>query len=137
MINPKQNAKRALSLLFIMFAFASSPAQQSVYIDPTNKNDPSENGTLDHPYDSWNDVRFVNGWRYLQKCGTIDTIRAIEYNAENLTFGSYGSGAKPKIYCDTTSLIAAIPAMCLRIWRPVFIHAARPHVRFFITFFIR
>ncbi len=103
MLNLNRNAKLALSLLFVLITFASSPAQQSVYIDPTNKDDPSENGTLDHPYDSWNDVRFVNGRSYLQKCGTIDTIRAIEYNVDNLTFGSYGSGAKPKIFCQTKS----------------------------------
>ncbi|RPJ76039.1 MAG: T9SS C-terminal target domain-containing protein, partial [Alphaproteobacteria bacterium] len=77
----------------------------NVYLDPLNTNDPDEDGSLLHPFDSWEDITWVEGNNYLQKCGT--TIRAdyIVIGANYTSIGSYGNGAKPVIESQTTGFV--------------------------------
>jgi hypothetical protein len=73
------------------------PELREIYIDPTNINDDLENGTIDHPYDSWSDVEWKNGCSYLQKRGTTASEMKINLGAGNIILGCYGEGNKPKI----------------------------------------
>ena len=88
-----------LTLMLIILYSAIIFGQNTVYIDPTNSGDPGQNGSLDHPYDSWTDFSFQNNTTYLQKAGTIHisgSSIAID-SKNNLTLSSYGTGAKPII----------------------------------------
>ena len=67
------------------------------YIDPTNVNDPLENGSVNHPYDSWSDLSWKEGNSYFQKKGTTANESKINIYASNVTLGSYGEGDKPVI----------------------------------------
>jgi len=72
---------------------------QIIYIDPTNVNDQAENGTIMHPFDSWEDTKFVDGNTYLQKRGTTyrtDKSIVLDRNS-NITLGAYANGDKPVI----------------------------------------
>ena len=88
------------SISFITVNLLQQASGQIIYIDPTNENDLSENGSILHPYDSWKDVTFVNEYTYLQKKGTI--YKAIEpiivQNVENVTIGAYGAGNDPILF---------------------------------------
>lgn len=37
------------------------PTGNAVYIDPGNASDASQNGSLEHPFDSWSDVKWISG----------------------------------------------------------------------------
>lgn len=67
-----------------------------IYIDPEN-NDPLEDGTLEHPFNSWADVTWTDGYEYLQKRGTIANEKSIGIGAGNITLGAYGAGSMPVI----------------------------------------
>ncbi len=74
------------------------PPKISVYyIDPSNINDLSEDGSLAHPFDSWSDVNWESGNSYLQKRGTIAYEKKINLGASNITIGAYGEGDLPMI----------------------------------------
>ncbi len=70
-----------------------------IYIDPTNITDPLENGSIQHPFDSWEDVSFASGNTYLQKRGTtfIANKPISIINKENIILDAYGSGVNPII----------------------------------------
>jgi hypothetical protein len=70
---------------------------KTFYIDPTNENDPLENGSINHPFNSWNDVSWEEGHSYLQKRGTTTNENKINVYASNITLGSYGEGEYPVI----------------------------------------
>ena len=90
----------ALTLILILVYTAFIFGQNTIYIDPTNSGDPGQNGTYDHPYDSWNDVAFQNNFTYLQKCGTTYNLpnRIEIVSKHGVKLGSYGTGAKPVIH---------------------------------------
>lgn len=75
------------------------------YIDPTNLQDPNENGTVEHPYNSWEDVIWKDGFTYLQKRGTVTKVDAILLSASNISIGSYGIGEKPIIESEAEDYI--------------------------------
>jgi hypothetical protein len=70
-----------------------------VYIDPGQANNPLENGSILHPYNSWADVIFNDGYSYFQKRGTTYTgITNINvYSKNNITIDAYGTGTIPVI----------------------------------------
>ncbi len=88
-----------LALLYSAFIFA----QNVVYIDPTNSGDPGQNGSVDHPYDKWNDFAIQSNTTYLQKKGTTYTVPTYSgavitaNNLDNVVIGTYGTGSKPII----------------------------------------
>lgn len=67
------------------------------YIDPSNINDLSEDGSMAHPFDSWTDINWESGNSYLQKRGTIAYEKKINIGASNITIGAYGEGDIPLI----------------------------------------
>ncbi|MBN1415992.1 MAG: cadherin domain-containing protein [Bacteroidales bacterium] len=75
------------------------------YIDPGNKNDTKEDGSLDHPFDSWSDISWKEGNTYLQKKGTTTQIEKINIFANNVMLGAYGDGELPVIISETNSFI--------------------------------
>jgi len=78
----------------------------TVYIDPGNANDNLEDGSLEHPFNSWSDVSWEEGYQYLQKRGTTSEETKISIYAGNVTLGAYGEGDKPVI--QSTSEESAI-----------------------------
>ncbi len=68
-----------------------------VYINPENVNDDLEDGSIEHPYNSWNDVGWIEGYSYLQKRGTVATENKVKILANDITLGAYGEGEKPVI----------------------------------------
>jgi uncharacterized protein YjdB len=75
----------------------SASETRIVYIDPTNQSDPSQNGTLDHPYGSWSMITWKEGYSYLQKRGTISYESKINITSGGVTMGSYDEGEQPVI----------------------------------------
>jgi len=70
------------------------------YIDPSQT--ANGTGTISNPYKSLPAISANN--TYLFKAGTTYNISAtISVTADNVTFGSYGAGVKPKIYNGTNS----------------------------------
>jgi len=69
-----------------------------VYIDPDNTNDEQEDGSIQHPFDSWQDVEWMSGYHYLQKRGTIATETKISILASDISIGAYGEGDLPVIW---------------------------------------
>lgn len=72
-----------------------------IYIDPNNLNDPFENGSISHPYDSWFDVNWSSGSQFLQKRGTTSfdpiVVPVSGTQSKKITIGAYSSGEKPMI----------------------------------------
>ena len=71
--------------------------ESTVYIDPDNKNDVLEYGSMEHPFDSWQDVEWENGYYYRQKRGTIANEAKINVLADDISIGAYGEGNRPII----------------------------------------
>lgn len=95
-----------LTILLVIF-YSTLLFSATVYIDPSNTAS-GQNGSIQNPYSSWNQVSFINGNSYLQKRGTIfNTSGGISLNNKsNITIGAYGTGAKPVI--KSTSATARI-----------------------------
>jgi hypothetical protein len=73
------------------------PEITTFYIDPQNANDALEDGSLEHPYDSWSDISWEEGNSYMQKRGTTTNEGKINIYANNVTLGAYGEGESPVI----------------------------------------
>ncbi len=71
------NIKIELALILLgSFLVFQSFSQDTVYINPSISGNASENGTIEHPFNSWNDLHwsdtsYMNGKVFLQKCGTV------------------------------------------------------------------
>ena len=78
------------------------PEITTFYIDPQNTNDASEDGSIEHPYDSWSDISWEEGNSYLQKKGTTANEGKINIYANNVTLGAYGEGESPVINSSAT-----------------------------------
>lgn len=76
-----------------------------MYIDPENTGDPDQDGSMEHPFDSWNDVPWSDGYTYLQKSGTTSDVSNIVIGASNVKMDSYGEGAVPVIKSTTTNYL--------------------------------
>jgi hypothetical protein len=76
-----------------------------VYIDPDNQNDLSEDGSIDHPYDSWQDIAWKENSTYLQKRGTKASTDKVLIGANNISIGAYGAGELPIIASQTNNYL--------------------------------
>jgi hypothetical protein len=86
-----------------------APELNVVYIDPTNKNDVAQKGTIEHPFASWKGLTWKNGYKYYQKRGTTANEDKISVYCTGATIGSYGNGDYPIIM--STSKDYAIQAL--------------------------
>jgi hypothetical protein len=93
-----QDPKSSSATIVVNFVGESS----LIYIDPENRNDASENGSIQHPFDSWQDVVFTEGNSYLQKRGTTAVLDKILLGADNISLGAYGEGELPVIEGQTS-----------------------------------
>lgn len=100
----------ALTLLLVLFYTTLLVAQTTIYIDPTNSGDPGENGTVEHPFDSWLDISFADNTAYLQAAGTEFTLSGTMNidNVDNVTIGAYGEGERPIINAQPGSDAAMV-----------------------------
>lgn len=88
-----------IALFFISFISFNLPKGHSatIYIDPTYSGS-NQNGSSSRPYNSWSKFSINSGNTYLQKAGTTASSGTISFTGKNnITLGSYGTGAKPRI----------------------------------------
>ena len=100
------NFKIWILLVLLVFLFPIIIfAQNTVYINPDNINDPNQNGTTAHPWALWSSVSIEDNTTYLVHKGTTTTLSssiAINTN-NNITIGTYGSGDDPVIHSEPGS----------------------------------
>ena len=87
----------AITLILVLFYSAILFAQNTVYVDPENEGDPAEDGTIDHPFNSWSDVSFASDRTYLQKRGTTAQGNIVIHTRNNVKISAYGDGDDPII----------------------------------------
>ncbi len=86
------------------------------YIDPENKNDLFEDGSVYHPYDSWEDVKWIDGVKYFQRANTTAFEEKINILASNVMLSSYGEGERPIIISDTKDFtLKVMEKSCVKI----------------------
>jgi hypothetical protein len=76
---------------------------EMVYINPEIQEDPLEDGSISHPFNSWGDVKWKDGTTYLQKRGTIANIDRIVIGTNNVILDAYGEGDLPLLKSNTNS----------------------------------
>lgn len=96
--NPPLSASATIRIVIM-------PSAMVFYIDPTNRNDNARDGSLSHPYTSWNEVKWVQGASYLQRKGTTASEDKINILASQVIIGSYGTGEMPKIISSTSDYV--------------------------------
>lgn len=93
----------------------------TVYISGSGEN--GGNGSLNSPYNNWNDFSFNSKTAYLFKRGTVmDVPGKLVINSDSIFFGGYGNGERPKFYgkgtnkhfyfCGTQQYIQGINIQC-------------------------
>jgi hypothetical protein len=91
-------------LFFILIGCLNiSYGQNTIYFDSKASNS-NENGSLEYPYNSLNDITFSDNTICLLKRGSvfkINTFSSLILNANNLKFDTYGQGSKPVIMAVT------------------------------------
>jgi hypothetical protein len=87
---------RILFLLLFLFISSFTIAEDITYIDPSHNNS-RENGTLEYPYKSFDDVVWKRNHTYLIKKGTTLKTDKISIRKNKITIGAYGDGELPKI----------------------------------------
>lgn len=78
------------------------PPDTAVHIDPTNTSDISQDGTIDHPFDSFEPIVWANNTTYVIKRGTIIETDELRITASNVVLASYGDGDRPVIRSTAT-----------------------------------
>lgn len=87
----------------IVVANLWSPETDSIfYIDPTNSLDDSKDGSLNHPFSSYDELVWKEGYVYAIKRGTQLDVDVFMVYADGVTIASYGeSNKRPIINCST------------------------------------
>lgn len=93
--------KSASATINIQFIASS----KVMYINPKNSADPAQDGSIEHPFDSWSDVAWTEGYTYMQKSGTTSNVSNIVIGASNVTLDAYGEGNPPVITSTTSNYI--------------------------------
>ncbi|MBN1281141.1 MAG: InlB B-repeat-containing protein [Candidatus Thermoplasmatota archaeon] len=99
-INPLHANDDDQIIIGVYYFDPTQPQGQTIYIDPENGNDPEEDGSFAHPFDTWADITsYQDGYTYLQKRGTTCSIshRIVLNYKKYITFGAYGTGDRPLI----------------------------------------
>jgi hypothetical protein len=79
--------------------------EKVVHIDPSISSTTLADGSLDHPYNSWKEVEWVEGSVYLQKKGTVALEESIMLGTGNITLDAYGEGELPIISGTTNAYV--------------------------------
>jgi hypothetical protein len=96
--SPVKSASASINIKFL----ANSKV---MYINPKNTSDAAQDGSIEHPYDSWSDIAWSDGYTYLQKSGTSASVSGIVIGASNVTLDSYGEGEIPVISSSTNNYL--------------------------------
>jgi hypothetical protein len=89
--------KKLLTILMLLISFTAFAQRGQIYIDSTNPL-PGD-GSRDNPFQRV--LAILPNTDYLQKCGTVFEGSYTIGNISNVTFSSYGAGARPIIRCGT------------------------------------
>lgn len=79
------------------------PPTNAVYLDPTNISDNKKDGTIEHPYSSFEEVKWKNNTVYALKRNTLLECSQIQIQGNSITLASYGNGERPIIRCTDKS----------------------------------
>ena len=79
------------------------PPVGAVHIDPTNDNDPAEDGSEEHPYDSFEDITWTDDTVYVIRRGTTLETDVVGIGANGVTLASYGTGDRPVVHCTAVA----------------------------------
>ncbi|MEZ5196121.1 MAG: PKD domain-containing protein [Bacteroidales bacterium] len=97
--------KKLLYLLVLLNSSMFAQYNNTIYIDPTNQGDPFQDGSINHPWDSWSDVSPQSNTAYLQKRGTTEfrnspliTLSHSSGDLHDIYIGAYGSGERPQVH---------------------------------------
>lgn len=78
------------------------PPSNAVFIDPKNVDDPKKDGSIKHPFSSFEEIKWKDNTVYALKRNTeIIVSEAIMLSANQITLASYGSGSRPRIFSTT------------------------------------
>jgi hypothetical protein len=77
---------------------------KTVYIDPETM-DIHPDGSFLHPYKSWAEITWKEGFTYLQKKGSTTTVDVLQIGASNITLGAYGEGEIPVISSQSATYL--------------------------------
>lgn len=78
-----------------------SPPSEAIHINP-EVNDADEDGTVEHPYNSFDDITWQDNTTYAIKRGTTIKANSIVVTANGVTICSYGDGKRPVIHSLAT-----------------------------------
>jgi hypothetical protein len=81
------------------------PATAKYHIDPENSNDPLEDGSKLHPFDSWGDITWKDGIAVYQKSNTRTQIDEISIGASNVLIDTYGGDLPAVIESETKNYV--------------------------------
>ncbi len=95
--NPTQNIGLIDTLSFF------EPPENAIYIDPTASNSINEDGSIEYPYNSFSDFRFVANSCYALKRGTTISNDYININVDGVTLCSYGESDQRPIIKSTAT----------------------------------
>jgi hypothetical protein len=82
------------------------PGENTIYINPENSNDSDEDGSIEHPFDSFQDIIWEDNTTYALKRGTQINEEQIMVSANGVIICSYGDGDRPLIKCIENSAIS-------------------------------
>ncbi|MGM0530625.1 MAG: PKD domain-containing protein [Bacteroidota bacterium] len=86
-------------VIFLSLFYIGGYSQDTTYIDPGNAGDAQEDGTIEHPYDSWDDINLADNSVYLFRRGTVleqESTMGL-YSLNDVTIGAYGTGDRPRL----------------------------------------
>ena len=69
----------------------------TIYINPDNSADANQDGSINHPFDTWDDVEWNKKTRILLKKGTIIKVDKVLVLSDDIYIGSYGQGSNKPI----------------------------------------
>ena len=84
-----------MGLLCLTWITFTGQTNDTIFIDPTHSG--PEDGSINNPFDSWDDVEFQNDCYYLQKRGTTTVGNMAISGTSGLVVGAYGTGPRPVI----------------------------------------
>jgi len=73
------------------------PPEDAIHIDPTNAGDPDQDGSLAHPFESFEGVVWTEGVVVAIRRGTTLEIDVVGVGAHGVTVASYGDGPRPRL----------------------------------------
>jgi hypothetical protein len=73
-----------------------TPPGSAIFIDPSNS-DAVEDGSVEHPYHTFANIKWKDSAVYVLKKGTTIETGTVVISTDNVTLASYGDGAKPII----------------------------------------